>query len=185
MNVRILSVLGVMVIVVVAWFFYQEEPRIEPTVPARPDVSSEVIKIKAVQTNEKTGEAEYTLTADSLIQNANGEDEMLGMVMHWQSPQGEKYVIEAKRAVLEQETGDMVITDGFTLMREAVGGKPKLVIRGSKISGNTRLRVLLSNEPLTVVNGRDSFKVQGLNANLHTGKYEFRNIEVLYNSVLR
>ena len=63
MNVRILSVLGVMVIMVAAWFFYQEDPKIEPTVPTKPDVSYEVTEIKAVQTNEETGETEYTLTA--------------------------------------------------------------------------------------------------------------------------
>ncbi|SPX84427.1 LPS export ABC transporter periplasmic protein LptC [Moraxella ovis] len=185
MNVRILSVLGVMVIMVAAWFFYQEDPKIEPTVPAKPDVSYEVTEIKAVQTNEETGETEYTLTADSLVQNASGEDEMLVAVMNWQPPEGEKYIIEAKRAVLEQSTGDMALSDGFTLTREAVDNKPKLVITGNKLSGNTKSRMLSSDEPLTVVNGEDCFKAQGFSANLQTGEYEFSKIEVLYNSAPR
>ena len=171
-----------MVIMVAAWFFYQEDPKIEPTVPAKPDVSYEVTEIKAVQTNEETGETEYTLTADSLVQNASGEDEMLGAVMNWQPPEGEKYSIEAKRAVLEQSTGDMALSDGFTLTREAVDNKPKLVITGNKLSGNTKSRMLSSDEPLTVVNGEDRFKAQGFSANLQTGEYEFSKIEVLYTS---
>ena len=171
-----------MVIMVAAWFFYQEDPKIEPTVPAKPDVSYEVTEIKAVQTNEETGETEYTLTADSLVQNASGEDEMLGAVMNWQPPEGEKYSIEAKRAVLEQSTGDMALSDGFTLTREAVDNKPKLVITGNKLSGNTKSRMLSSDEPLTVVNGEDRFKAQGFSANLQTGEYEFSKIEVLYSS---
>lgn len=174
-----------MVIMVAAWFFYQEDPKIEPTVPAKPDVSYEVTEIKAVQTNEETGETEYTLTADSLVQNASGEDEMLGAVMNWQPPEGEKYSIEAKRAVLEQSTGDMALSDGFTLTREAVDNKPKLVIKGNKLSGNTKSRMLSSDEPLTVVNGEDRFKAQGFSANLQTGEYEFSKIEVLYNSAPR
>lgn len=174
-----------MVIVVAAWFFYQEDPKIEPTVPTKPDVSYEVTEIKAVQTNEETGETEYTLTADSLVQNASGEDEMLGAVMNWQPPEGEKYSIEAKRAVLEQSTGDMALSDGFTLTREAVDNKPKLVITGNKLSGNTKSRMLSSDEPLTVVNGEDRFKAQGFSANLQTGEYEFSKIEVLYNSAPR
>lgn len=174
-----------MVIMVAAWFFYQEDPKIEPTVPTKPDVSYEVTEIKAVQTNEETGETEYTLTADSLVQNASGEDEMLGAVMNWQPPEGEKYSIEAKRAVLEQSTGDMALSDGFTLTREAVDNKPKLVITGNKLSGNTKSRMLSSDEPLTVVNGEDRFKAQGFSANLQTGEYEFSKIEVLYNSAPR
>ena len=174
-----------MVIMVAAWFFYQEDPKIDPTVPTKPDVSYEVTEIKAVQTNEETGETEYTLTADSLVQNASGEDEMLGAVMNWQPPEGEKYSIEAKRAVLEQSTGDMALSDGFTLTREAVDNKPKLVITGNKLSGNTKSRMLSSDEPLTVVNGEDRFKAQGFSANLQTGEYEFSKIEVLYNSAPR
>lgn len=185
MNVRILSVLGVIVIMVVAWFFYQEEPKIEPTVPAKPDVSYEVTEIKAFQTNEETGKTEYTLTADSLVQNASGEDEMLVAVMNWQPPAGEKYIIEAKRAVLEQSTGDIALSNGFTLTREAVDNKPRLVITGNKLSGNTKSRMLSSDEPLTIVNGEDRFKAQGFSANLQTGEYEFSKIEVLYNSAPR
>lgn len=185
MNVRILSVLGVMAIIAAAWFFYQEDPKMEPAVPSGPDVSYEVTKIKAVQTNEETGETEYTLTADSLIQNTNGEDEMLGAVMNWQPPQGEEYIIEAKRAILEQSTGDLVLSDGFTLTREAVNRKPKLVITGNKLIGNTKTHTVMSNEQLTVENGEDYFKAQSFSANLETGEYEFNKIEVIYSAAPR
>ena len=49
----------------------------KPALPEVPTVDSEVTQIKAIQTDPKTGATEYTLTADSLIQNANGQDEML------------------------------------------------------------------------------------------------------------
>lgn len=66
MNLKILSVLGVMAFMVGAWFFYKEDVNIEPAVPSAPAVSYEVTEIKAVQTSPETGEIEYTLTADSL-----------------------------------------------------------------------------------------------------------------------
>lgn len=174
-----------MAIMVAAWFFYQEDVEIKPTVPSTPDVSYEVTEIKATQTNEETGETEYTLTADSLVQNAAGEDEMLGATMHWQPPQAQKYTITAKRVSLDQTTGDMKLSDGFSLTREATGDKPKLVIEGSNLSGNTKTRLLSSSEPLTIVNGQDSFKAQGMTANLETGEYEFHRIEILYHAADR
>ena len=65
----------------------------KPALPEVPTVDSEVTQIKAIQTDPKTGATEYTLTADSLIQNANGQDEMLGATIHWQPPQGETYTL--------------------------------------------------------------------------------------------
>lgn len=185
MNMKILSVLGVMAIMVAGWFFYKEDVEIKPATPTAPDVSYEVTEIKAVQTNEETGETEYVLTADSLVQNTAGEDEMLGVVMNWQPPQGEKYAITAKRATLNQTTGELTLADGFTLTREGSANKPSLVIEGKALTGNTKTRTLSSNEPLTVRHGDDSFSAKGMNANLQAGEYEFVQIEVLYHAATR
>lgn len=185
MNARILSILGVMALMVAAWFFYQEDANIEPAVPAKPEVAYEVTEIQAVQTNEETGEVEYTLTADSLVQNADGKDEMLGAVLNWQPPSGEAYTITAKRATLEQATGDLKLYDGFVLTREATADKPKLVFEGGTLVGNTKSRKLSSDESLLVKNGEDSFRAQAMTADLNAGEYEFSQIEVLYHAAER
>ncbi|MFA9485914.1 LPS export ABC transporter periplasmic protein LptC [Moraxella haemolytica] len=185
MNVRILSVFGIMAIMVAAWFFYQEEAQIKPATPSTPDMFYEVTKLTATQTNEHTGEAEYTLTADSLTQNAAGEDEMLDATMYWQPSKSEKYTIIAKRAVLDQMTGEMKLSDGFSLTREATDNKPKLVIEGGQLNGNTKTRLLSSDQPLKITNEQDSFKAKGMSANLELGEYEFYQIEMLYHAASR
>lgn len=180
MNFRILGVLGVMALAVAAWFFYQEDVEIKPAVPDAPVTSYEVTEIKAVQTNPETGKTEYTLTADSLVQNAAGEDEMLGATIVWQPPEGEQYTLTASRATLNQSSGELNLSQGFRLVRAAVADKAELVITGNALMGNTKARTVMSNEPLVVTQGSDSFKAAGFRANLQTGEYEFDKIEVIF-----
>lgn len=185
MNVRILSVLGVLVMMVVAWFFYQEDTKFASVAPIKPNMAYEVNEIRAVQTNEKTGDVEYTLTADSLVQNAAGEDEMLDAVLNWQVPQGEKYVITTKRITLDQDTGNLKISDGFVMMRMATDTKPALVFEGRTLFGNVKSRQLTSNESLLVKNGKDEFYAAKMTADLNLGEYEFSKIKMQYHAIER
>lgn len=181
MNFRILGVLGVMALVVAAWFFYQEDTKIKPALPETPATSYEVTDIKAVQTDPETGETEYTLTAESLVQNAMGEDEMHQATIHWQPPAGERYTLTAVRATLNQSSGDLNLSQGFRLVRAATKNKAELIITGNALIGNTKDRKVGSAEPLLVTQGADSFKAAGFRANLQTGDYEFDHIEALFN----
>ncbi|UTO05518.1 LPS export ABC transporter periplasmic protein LptC [Moraxella sp. FZLJ2107] len=186
MNFRILSVLGIMALAVAAWFYYQEDSEIKPALPEVTATNNyEVTGIQAVQTNPETGETEYTLTADSLVQNAQGEDEMVGATINWQPPQGENYTLTAERATFDQQTGALNLKNGFKMVRAATADKPEMVIVGNSLAGNTRDRKLNSQESLTVTQGTDSFKAQGYTADLNTGDYEFHKIDVLFNAPKR
>lgn len=180
MNIRILSVLGVMALAVASWFFYKEDVEIKPAVPTVPEAAYEVTEIKAVQTNPETGETEYTVTAESLVQDANGNDEMKNATVRWQPPSGDRFVVTAQRAALNQETGDLHLSHGFRLEREAGSNQPAMVIAGNKLTANTKTRIVSSSEPLTVQKGNDSFKAGAFTANLQTGEYAFDHIEVLF-----
>ena len=113
MNLKIISVLGVMALMVGVWFFYKEDVKIEPTVPSAPTVSYEVTEIKAVQTNPKTGEIEYTLMADSLIKNSAGMDEMRNAKMDWTPPNGAKPLFRSQSCRFGADHGRFVIARGF------------------------------------------------------------------------
>ncbi|STZ14445.1 Uncharacterized protein conserved in bacteria [Moraxella caviae] len=167
------------------WFFYKEDVEVAPTVPAKPEVSYEVSEIKAVQTSAETGETEYTLTADSLVQTHSGEDEMVNAAMTWTPPEGETYHISAKRAKLDQETGDLQLADGAVLTRKATQNKPELVITGDVFVGNTKARTVHSDSPVMVMQGEDRFSAQRFSADLQSGEYEFYQIEILYNAAER
>lgn len=181
MNAKILAVLGVMALMVAAWFFYKEDAKVEPTIPKAADVSYEVTDIKAVQTNAETGQTEYTLTAESLVQNNQGEDEMLNAKMEWQPPQGEHFFLEANRASLSQQTGDIKLNQGFILTRKGNAHKVDMIIKGEYLIGNTKTRTVSSDKAITINQGEDSFVAQSFRANLQTGEYEFDSIEVQFN----
>ncbi|OBX49159.1 LPS export ABC transporter periplasmic protein LptC [Moraxella nonliquefaciens] len=178
MNLKIISVLGVMALMVGAWFFYKEDVKIEPAVPSAPTVSYEVTEIKAVQTSPETGEIEYTLTADSLIKNSAGMDEMRNAKMDWTPPNGQSHYLEANLAILEQTTGDLLLQEGFVLVRQGDDTKPKMTIKGDLLTANTKQYQVASSEPISVTQGADSFMAQGFTGDLQTGEYEFHRIQM-------
>ena len=178
MNLKIISVLGVMALMVGVWFFYKEDVKIEPTVPSAPTVSYEVTEIKAVQTNPKTGEIEYTLMADSLIKNSAGMDEMRNAKMDSTPPNGQSHYLEANLAILEQTTGDLLLQEGFVLVRQGDDTKPKMTIKGDLLTANTKQHQVASNKPISITQGADSFIAQGFTGDLQTGKYEFYHIQM-------
>ena len=134
-----------------------------------------------MQTSPETGKTEYTLTADSLVKNAKGIDEMLGIVMDWQPPEGESFHLTAKRAIFEQDTGDMSLTENFQLTRKSTNDKPDMVIIGENLIGNTKTRMVQSQNPITVTQGDDSFTAEGFTVDLARGEYEFNKIQTIFN----
>ena len=53
MNAKILSVLGVMALMVAAWFFYKEDVKVKPAVPQAPEATYEVTEIGRASCRER------------------------------------------------------------------------------------------------------------------------------------
>lgn len=180
MNAKILAVLGVMALMVGAYFFYKEDVEVKPTIPEAPKTSYEITEIKATQTSPETGQTEYTLTADSLIKNSDGEDEMVNAKMDWTPPNAQSYHLNANRASLNQATGELKLAEGFVLTRKGDGKKPDMVIKGTHLTGNTKTRKLASEQNVQVEQGEDRFEAKGFEADLTQGEYEFRQIQMQF-----
>lgn len=199
MNLKVLSVLGVMMLAVAVWFFYKEDVEVKPTTPATPDVSYEVEEIKAIQTNATTGEVEYTLIAQSLTKNAQGEDIMLDADMLWQPTDADPIHLTATQARHSQETGELYFDEGFILSKQphqntqevqenpnnqdnqTQNDKTSLVIKGTSLMGNTKANTIASDEPIHITQGENEFMAQRLNGNVQTGEYEFHQVEIEFN----
>lgn len=183
MNNKILAVLAVVGLAIAVWFFNHNKSETPTIELAKPEISSEVTDIKAVQTNPETGEVEYTLIAKSLIQNSQtGQDELIDVTMDWQPPNGQMYHIIAKRATLNQTTGELKFQEGFELVRDAIDDKPKMVMQGGILLGNTNDKKIWSDEPLTIIQGDDKFTAEAMQADLALGEYEFSKIMIEYNA---
>lgn len=116
MNTRNLIILTVLIALAAAWFYHTQGDVQPPVQIKASELEYEASDITAVQTNEQ-GETEYQLTAESLVYNPQtNQDEMSGITMNWQPTSQQHYRIRAGKATLNQQTGDMVLSNGFELV---------------------------------------------------------------------
>lgn len=183
MNTRVLIVLALIVAGIAGWFFQQQGEVSPPVSMETSDVDYEATDIKAVQTNEK-GETEYELTAESLTHNPQTNlDEMSGITMNWEPSPEQRYRIEAGSAAISQQTGDLNLSGGFTLISEGNQGNSDIEpikVTGNSLKGNTKSGQVYSEEPVKIEQGMNRFEASSMTANLQTGEYEFGQVAVAF-----
>ena len=183
MNTRVLIVLALILAVIAGWFFKQQGEITPPVSIGASDVDYEATDIKAVQTNDE-GKTEYELSADSLTHNpVTNKDEMKGITMNWEPSDEQRYRIEAGSAAISQQTGDMSLSGGFSLVSEGKTGTSDvepIKVTGATLKGNTKSGQVYSDEPVKVEQGMNRFEASSMKANLETGDYEFGKVTVAF-----
>lgn len=180
MNTRVLIVLALIIVGVAGWFFQQQGDIAPPVSIGAADVDYEATDIKAVQTNEQ-GDTEYELNAESLTHNpVTNQDEMSGITMNWEPSDQQRYKIQAGSAAINQQTGELRLSGGFTLISEekADADIAPIKVIGQTLKGNTKSRQVYSDEPVKVEQGMNRFQASSMKANLETGDYEFGQVAV-------
>ena len=174
MNTRVLIVIALIIAALAGWFFKQQGEIAPPVNIETSDVDYEATDIKAVQTNEQ-GETEYELSAESLTHNpTTNEDEMKGITMNWEPSDEQRYRIEAGTAAISQQTGELSLSGGFSLVsggKTANANVEPIKVTGATLKGNTKSGQVYSNEPV---------KASSMKANLETGDYEFGQVAVSF-----
>jgi lipopolysaccharide export system protein LptC len=182
-NTRVLVIIALIIAGIAGWFFQQQGDVAPPVSMAPTDVDYEATEIKAVQTNDE-GETEYELTAESLTHNPETNlDEMSGITMNWEPSAEQRYRIEAGTASISQETGELSLSGGFSLVSEGDKGASEvepIKVTGSILKGNTKSGKVYSDEPVQVVQGMNRFEASSMTANLETGEYEFGHVAVAF-----
>lgn len=188
MNTRVLIVLALIIAVIAGWFFQQQGEIAPPIKIAPSEVDYEATDIKAVQTNEQ-GETEYEVNAESLTHNpVTNQDEMSGITMNWEPSDEQRYRIQAGTAAINQQTGELRLSGGFTLSSEekkAATGIEPITVTGQTLKGNTKSRQVYSDEPVKVEQGMNRFQASSMKANLETGEYEFGQVAVSFTPAAR
>lgn len=183
MNTRVLIVLALILAVIAGWFFKQQGEITPPVSIGASDVDYEATDIKAVQTNDE-GKTEYELSAESLTHNpVTNKDEMKGITMNWEPSDEQRYRIEAGSAAISQQTGDMSLSGGFSLVSEGKAGTSDvepIKVTGATLKGNTKSGQVYSDEPVKVEQGMNRFEASSMKANLETGDYEFGKVTVAF-----
>ncbi|WP_333954032.1 LPS export ABC transporter periplasmic protein LptC [Psychrobacter sp. S4(2024)] len=183
MNTRVLIVITLIIAGLAGWFFKQQGEITPPVNIETSDVDYEATDIKAVQTNEQ-GETEYELSAESLTHNpVTNKDEMKGITMNWEPSDEQRYRIEAGTAAISQQTGELSLSGGFSLISEgktANANVEPIKVTGATLKGNTKSGQVYSNEPVKVEQGMNRFEASSMKANLETGDYEFGQVAVSF-----
>ena len=183
MNTRVLVIIALIIAGIAGWFFQQQGDVAPPVSMAPTDVDYEASEIKAVQTNDE-GETEYELTAESLTHNPETNlDEMSGITMNWEPSAEQRYRIEAGTAAISQETGELSLSGGFSLVSEGKKDASEvepIKVTGSILKGNTKSGKVYSDEPVQVEQGMNRFEASSMTANLETGEYEFGHVAVAF-----
>ena len=183
MNTRVLIVLALIIAGIAGWFFQQQGEIAPPVSMEATDVDYEATDIKAVQTNEK-GETEYELTAKTLTHNPETNlDEMSGITMNWEPSAEQRYRIEAGSAAISQQTGELSLSGGFSLVSEGNKDAPDIEpikVTGSILKGNTKSGQVYSDAPVKIEQGMNRFEASSMSANLETGEYEFGQVAVAF-----
>ncbi len=186
MNIKLLTIISI-VVLGVGIYLYTKDDNAPTTAPLpTPKVNAEVTGIKAVKTNADTGEVEYILTADSLVQNAQtGQDELKNAVMDWTPVTGEHYTITSSIATFEQKTGELIMRGGFKLTKKPHANSHELIMTGTQLQGNTNTRLISSHAPLNVIQNGHHFQTKTMQGNLTTGEYEFGQIAIEFKAPIR
>ncbi|MFZ2844803.1 LPS export ABC transporter periplasmic protein LptC [Psychrobacter sp.] len=182
MNTRVLIVIALIIAGLAGWFFKQQGEIKPPVNIETSDMDYEATDIKAVQTNEK-GETEYELSAESLTHNpVTDKDEMKGITMNWEPSDEQRYRIEAGSAAISQQTGELSLSGGFSLVSEGKGNSEiePIKVTGATLKGNTKSGQVYSNEVVKVEQGMNRFEASSMKANLETGEYEFGQVAVSF-----
>ncbi len=188
MNTRVLIVLALIIAGIAGWFFQQQGKITPPVNIEASEMDYEATDIKAVQTNEQ-GDTEYELTAESLKHNPEtNQDEMLGITMNWKPSDEQRYIIKSGMATINQETGDLNLSGGFTLVSNDKADTTDIEpikVTGDALKGNTKSRQVYSDKPVKVEQGMNRFEAANMKANLETGEYEFGQVAVTFSPVNR
>ena len=183
MNTKVLIVLALIIAGIAGWFFQQQGKVTPPINIEASEVDYEATEIQAVQTNEQ-GETEYELNADSLTHNPKtNQDVMSGITMNWKPSDEQRYIIESGTATINQESGDLHLYGGFSLISEDKAASTNIEpikVSGQALKGNTKSRQVYSDQPVKVEQGTNRFEASSMKANLETGEYEFGQVAVTF-----
>lgn len=188
MNTRILIVLALIIAGIAGWFFQQQGEIAPPVNIEASEMDYEATDIKAVQTNDQ-GETEYELNAESLTHNPKtNQDEMSGITMNWEPSETQRYRIQTGKATINQQTGDLHLSGGFTLVSEDKSSAADadaqevepIKVSGQALKGNTQSKQVYSEQPVEVEQGMNRFTASSMTANLETGEYEFGQVAVTF-----
>lgn len=165
-----IGLLGVLV-----WYGLAQNKPAAPSLPAT-DIKSQVQKITASRTHPTTGQIEYTLSADSLVQDTQGISTLSNITMQWHIPKDNAtrlIVISAHKAEFDENSQTIYFSD-FHLNDDK-----GLTLEGDSLQANLSTH-LIGSPFLTITEQQNRFEGKDFEGNLATQEYTMHSVDSVY-----
>ncbi len=199
-----LIVFAFLAIILASWLYKEQGSLDNPITLSASNIEYEATGIHALQTNH-LGEVDYLLKADKLTHYMDSNTDQMDQVnVKWRSQQNQGVTLQAQLASLNHDSGDIVMKDNVVLSSYRLPSKEarsvdsndnnssdsgaitphsvseSMVLNAQTLLGNIHRKTLLSNQPIMVKQGDNSFEANSFQADLATGEYEFAQIAMTF-----
>ncbi|MFW2177121.1 MULTISPECIES: LPS export ABC transporter periplasmic protein LptC [unclassified Moraxella] len=181
MSTKVLMVLGLVCILVSAYFYASNDAKLTQPNLKPSDIDYQATAVKALQTNEQ-GQVDYQLTADKVTHYLNAKTAVMQNAQILWRPQADRAVtLVAKNAQLDEVKQIVTLKDDVVMTSETTSSPaPKITLKGQDFIGNLSTNMVTSDQPVSVVQGQNSFESQQLTANMATGDYQFNRVSMTF-----
>lgn len=163
------------IIGMLVWYGLAQNKPAAPSLPAT-DIKSQVQKITASRTHPTTGQIEYTLSADSLVQDTQGVSSLNNITMQWHIPKDNAtrlIIISADKADFD-ENSQTIRFGNFTLNDDK-----GLTLKGDHLQADLNTH-LIGSPSLTITEQQNHFEGKDFEGNLATQEYTMHSVDSVY-----
>ena len=159
-STKTLFILGLLFIIVSAYFYAQNDARLTQVSLKPTDIDYQAEQVKALQTTE-TGSVGYQLTAAQVTHYQNANTAVMSKPQIVIRPKNEREVtLVADQAQLDEN-------------------KQIAKLIGNNFVGDLVNNTVMTNEPLTFIHGNNRFDAKQFSGDLATGEYGFGQVSVM------
>lgn len=184
MSTKLLFILGLLFIIVAAYFYAQNDARLTQVSLKPSDIDYQAEQIKALQTNE-TGNVSYQLTAAQVTHYQNANTAVMSKPQIIIRPKNEREVtLIADQAHLDENkqlaelNGNVTLTSVPLLGQNNSTSNLPVKMIGKNFIGDLANNKVTTHDPLTFIHGNNRFEAKQFSGDLATGDYGFGQVSV-------
>lgn len=194
MSTKLLYVFGFLLMVVASYFYASNNTTLTKLSLKPSDIDYQAKNIHALQTSE-AGNVNYRLTASEVTHyQAARTGTLLAPKIEWQPNPTRKVTFEAGQGTLNENTQEVVFTDKVKMLSQPLAGNVAsdasnsaitdssmpMQLDAASLTGNLLTKQVVSNQPIQVTQGNNSFTANTMRADMNTGDYAFDRIAMTF-----
>lgn len=185
MSTKTLFMLGLLFIIVAAYFYAQNDARLTQLSLKPTDIDYQAEQVKALQTSE-LGSVSYQLKAAQVTHYQAANTAVMRQPEIIIRPKNEREVtLVADQAQLDENkqiaqlNGNVTLTSIPLIVQQGDNSNLPVKMIGKNFIGDLATNKVATNEPLTFIHGNNRFEAKQFSGDLATGDYGFGQVSVM------